>query len=338
MCDKWNPVCEFDALEALWGEAALVGDEQVALFRLPDSRIFAVSNADPATGAYVMSRGIVGSKGERATIASPLHKDVFDLETGACYTKPALTLPTWRTRIRDGVLEIAKHPVMVAASHGTSDPAGQTCIASLVQAVRESNTGVTVVDSYVDVQSPDVAASLESIPAGSSAVVVPLLLSAGYHVHVDLAEAARSRHGVSVSGALGPDPRLVVILARRLDEAGLRPDDQVVLVAAGSSNASAVSDCHEVGRLLSAHLRREVTVSFLSAAFPRAASAVTSVRASHPASRVIVSSYLLAPGYFATLAAETSADATSAPLLEEGEPPPPELVAIVTDLYRSMLA
>ncbi len=82
----WVPVCRVADLEPLWGEAALIGADQVAVFLLPDGRVFATSNADPATGAHVLSRGIIGSRGDRPTIASPLHKDVFDLETGECYT------------------------------------------------------------------------------------------------------------------------------------------------------------------------------------------------------------------------------------------------------------
>lgn len=108
LTDEWRPVCRLADLEPLWGEAALIGDLQVAIFLLPDGRIYAVSNADPATGSHVMSRGIVGSRGGRPTIASPLHKDVFDLETGHCYTKPdSLSLPTWRVREADGLISIA---------------------------------------------------------------------------------------------------------------------------------------------------------------------------------------------------------------------------------------
>jgi hypothetical protein len=44
---------------------------------------------------------------------------------------------------------------------------------------------------------------------------------------------------------------------------------------------------------------------------------------------VFVATYLLAPGYFATLAASAGADVTSRPLLVDGERPPRELVDIV---------
>ena len=334
----WTAICPANALEPLWGEAALIGDQQIALFRLPDDRVFAVSNRDPATGASVMSRGIVGSKGDRATIASPLHKDVYDLETGRCYTRADLRLPTWRTRVIDDQIEVAPHASIVAASHGTSDPVGQRAVAALVQAVRGARPELSVLDSFVDVQAPDVATVIDTSPAGVPAVIVPLLLSAGYHVHVDLAEIAAdaaSIRPVHVAAALGPDPRLATVLARRLTERGLGADDRVVLAAAGSSNPSAVADCHQMGRMLGAELGRPVTVSFISAAEPRVPVAVQNLRAEHPEARVVIASYLLAPGYFASLAASSGADATSNPLLSDGEAPPAELVELICELYET---
>lgn len=106
----WIPVCRLDELEVLWGEAALIEGEQFALFRLPDDRVHVVSNQDPATGSQVLSRGIVGSRGDRATIASPLHKQVYDLETGECFSAPDYRLPVFAVRVVDGVVEIDTRP------------------------------------------------------------------------------------------------------------------------------------------------------------------------------------------------------------------------------------
>lgn len=112
----WTTVCRAADLAPCWGEAALVGDAQVAIFLVPedgDLQVRAVSNIDPATGAAVMSRGIVGSRAGRPTVASPLHKDVYDLVTGECYTTPALHLPVWQVRQQDGVVAVA--PLALAA-------------------------------------------------------------------------------------------------------------------------------------------------------------------------------------------------------------------------------
>src|SRR5690606_38689230 len=89
---------------------------------------------------------------------------------------------------------------------------------------------------------------------------------------------------------------------------------------------------------LSVVLNREVTVGFISAASPPIETAVSAARAAHPAARVVVSTYLLAPGYFADLANQTSADIATAPLLTEIGEVPGELVSIVRDRYLDVLA
>jgi sirohydrochlorin ferrochelatase len=227
-------------------------------------------------------------------------------------------------------------PALVAASHGTSSTDGRAAVAALVRAVRTAAPAGDVLDAFVDVQEPDVASVLDAVAAvaaeGDAAVVVPLLLSAGYHVHVDLADAVRDRDAL-VTRALGPDDRLVDVLVQRLVEAGLRSDDRVVLAAAGSSDVRAVDDCRAVGRSLAARLGGRVTVGFLSAARPSVADAVARTRATHPVSRVVVASYLLAPGWFHDLAAAAGGDVTTAPLLRADAVPPAGLVDLVLDRY-----
>ena len=103
----WRVACPIAELEPSWGEAILFGELQVALFMISHDEIYAVDHLDPDTGAAVMARGIVGSRGDRPTVASPLHKQVYDLEFGTCFTDPALSLATYPTRVLDGVIEIA---------------------------------------------------------------------------------------------------------------------------------------------------------------------------------------------------------------------------------------
>lgn len=230
-------------------------------------------------------------------------------------------------------------PALVAISHGTSSPSGQVAVASLLAAVGESRPDLQVSGGFVDVQQPDVAATLAAVADAAPAVVVPLLLSAGFHVHVDLVNEVRGAVGRStaLSAALGPDDRLVTVLVRRLREAGLRAGDEVVMAAAGSTDARAVADCLETGRLLADRLGRAVTVGFISAARPSLERAVLMARQRTPGARVVVATYLLAPGYFADSAAHLG-DVVSAPLLAVGEAPPPELVQLVVDRYRELSA
>ncbi|MFO7689784.1 MAG: nitrite reductase small subunit NirD [Cryobacterium sp.] len=103
----WERVCALGDLEPSWGEAALVRQEQIALFLLSPTEIYAVTHRDPHTAAHVMARGIVGSKGDRPTISSPLHKQVYDLGTGECFSDPALALQTYPTRVVGGFIEVA---------------------------------------------------------------------------------------------------------------------------------------------------------------------------------------------------------------------------------------
>jgi nitrite reductase (NADH) small subunit len=76
-------ICALDDLTPELGVAALLGDEQVAVFCLADGRVYAVQNGCPFSGAAVM-RGITGSRGDIPTIASPVHTQVFSLEDGRC--------------------------------------------------------------------------------------------------------------------------------------------------------------------------------------------------------------------------------------------------------------
>jgi sirohydrochlorin ferrochelatase len=222
---------------------------------------------------------------------------------------------------------------VLAASHGTSSPAGQTAVRRLVERVAET-LPLPVLGCHVDVEQPDVPTALDAASrVASRATIVPLLLSAGYHVFVDLAESAEDAPlPTSVAGALGPDPRLVSVLASRLAEAGLGPDDAVVLAAAGSTDARAVADCERMGRMLAARLGRPVTVGYISAARPRLADAVGAARTT--GSRVVIATYLLAPGYFATLAGEAGADVVTDPLLTPDDTPG-ELVELVVERAAS---
>ncbi|MHA7985971.1 sirohydrochlorin chelatase [Rathayibacter sp. CAU 1779] len=219
---------------------------------------------------------------------------------------------------------------LFAASHGTSSPIGQAAVRGLVTSVAAA-AAVPVVGCHVDVEQPDVPTAIAEARDADHAIVVPLLLSAGYHVFVDLADAARSASvPATVSGALGPDERLVDVLVQRLEEAGRAPGDTLVLAAAGSSDPRAVADCRETGRMLAARLSTPVAVGFLSAASPSLGDAVADARRTAPDARVLVSTYLLAPGYFLDLVLEAGADRVADPLLTPASTPH-QLVDIVLD-------
>ena len=226
---------------------------------------------------------------------------------------------------------------LVAISHGTNSADGQAAVMALVDGVTLARPDLVVTGGFVDVQQPDVAASLGAVRSDSAAVVVPLLLSAGYHVHVDLQRETSAHERVTaLSRALGPDDRLIDVLEHRLRAETfdtLAPGQEIVLAAAGSSDVRAVEDCRRVGEMLQQRLGMRVTVGFLSAASPRLSCAVTAARLR--GSSVTVSTYLMAPGFFfdLTRAQGAGADRVTAPLLLPGETAPAPLVDLVIDRY-----
>ena len=99
----WVDVCGLDDLVLDRGVCALVGLHQVAVFKVsPDDKLYALSNHDPFSGAYVLSRGIVGSKGDTPKVASPVYKQGFDLRTGRCLDDPSVSVRTFPVRAVDG--------------------------------------------------------------------------------------------------------------------------------------------------------------------------------------------------------------------------------------------
>jgi sirohydrochlorin ferrochelatase len=238
---------------------------------------------------------------------------------------------------------------LVAASHGTDNSEGARAIRQLVQAVRDElgDRVAGVLDAFVDVQEPDVPAVLSTAlqpgahaPATAEhATVVPLLLSTGYHVRNDIAEACVPwGPRASIAPALGPASELISVLVQRLREAGWRADDLTVLVAAGSSDPRAVAECERVRSMLALALGVPVELGFLSAAAPAWRELVPALRAEHAGRRIIAATYLLAEGYFAGVARAAGADVVSAPLLVADAPVPPELVQLVSRRFAEAAA
>ena len=104
----WTTACTYDHLIPCRGAGVLLGDgTQVALFRLDDGSLYAVGNIDPFSGASVMSRGIVGDRGGRATVQSPIKKQAFALDDGVCLDDPDVALPIYSTRVTaDGYVQV----------------------------------------------------------------------------------------------------------------------------------------------------------------------------------------------------------------------------------------
>ncbi|MDQ1059798.1 sirohydrochlorin ferrochelatase [Arthrobacter globiformis] len=241
-------------------------------------------------------------------------------------------------------------PILIACAHGTSNAQGAAEVNALRDAIAALRPGLDVREAYVDVQQPDlvdVVAGLPADPAGASAVVVPLLLSVGYHVKVDIAKAVKSRPGTVAAAPLGPDPRLAALLDQRLREAGVTDNDAIVLAAAGSSNPNAAVSVEELAGQLRDLRSNRIVPAYGASAKPSVPEAVAMLReeaaggagAGESAGgvsvggRVVVASYLLAPGFFHDQLAKAGADLVTEPLL-----PSPVLAEIALERYDAALA
>ncbi|WP_199424582.1 sirohydrochlorin chelatase [Actinotalea solisilvae] len=226
-------------------------------------------------------------------------------------------------------------PVLVACSHGTRSPAGRAAIRRIVDDIRALRPELDVRPAHVDVEAPavaDVVSAALTGPGGGAGpvpgvVVVPLLLSTGVHVRHDIGAAVRAPRAAAARH-LGPDERLVDVLHERLTEVDVGPGDAVVLAAAGSSDPSARHDVEQVHAWLAQRHSGPVTVGYCAASGPSVPEAVAQARAGG-ATRVVLASYLLAPGFFHSLLSGAGADAVTAPLA-----PHPLLAHIALDRYE----
>ena len=105
--NTWNAICAFDEIVPDTGVCALLNGRQVAVFRVGAEQLFAIDNYDPNSNAAVLSRGLVGSLGERIVVASPIYKHHFDLATGECLEAPAHSVSSFPVRVENGTVWVA---------------------------------------------------------------------------------------------------------------------------------------------------------------------------------------------------------------------------------------
>jgi len=208
-------------------------------------------------------------------------------------------------------------------------------IAALVRQVERLAPVLDIQMAFVQHAEPLLADALDA--AGPDVVIVPLLLSTGYHLTTDIAGAATaidsaitaSGSGPRIAGPLGPDPLLVTALTGRLAEAGVPEGTPVVLAAAGSSDPQAADEVQAQANLLACELGAPVVVGYAAAGQPTVSEAVAELRA-RTGRPVAVATYLLAPGQFHDRLAQSGADWVTAPLGDH-----PAVAALVIDRYRT---
>lgn len=206
-------------------------------------------------------------------------------------------------------------PALVVVAHGSRDPRALSTVHTLLDRVRELRPGLPVHLGHIELNAPLLPDTLAALDT-DEAILVPLLLSRGYHVKRDIPEMAAESHvRARVAKALGPHPLLVEALYDRLMEAGWEsgPGTAVVLAAAGSRDPESKTDATRTAALLSERLGAPVLPAYATTATPTVSAAIThlTARGYH---RTAIASYFTAPGRFATECAAMAPWIASAPL------------------------
>lgn len=203
---------------------------------------------------------------------------------------------------------------LVVLAHGTRSRAGRAVIEQIVEEVVAGLPGTSARLGYVDVCEPGPAHAL----AGTrDAVVVPLFLTTGYHVRVDVSRAVVAHGAGTVSTpALTGHPGLRTALTDRSRQTvggGRSQPDAAVLVAAGTSDPRAHAEVSDLARELSGDLGILVRAGYLTGLGPRPDEVIADLRRGG-ATTVTALSFLVAPGHFQTRLEALPADQHTAPL------------------------
>lgn len=105
---QWKDICKIDDILPETGVCALLGDEQVAIFRPYHSdQVFAISNIDPFFESSVLSRGLIAEHQGELWVASPLKKQHFRLYDGHCLEDDSRSVASFTSRVVDGIVQVA---------------------------------------------------------------------------------------------------------------------------------------------------------------------------------------------------------------------------------------
>lgn len=105
----WTAICAVEDILPQAGVCALVNGRQVAIFRAGEA-LYALDNIEPASGASVLSRGIVGDLQGEAVVASPLYKHHYSLQTGRCLEDPGESVNVYPVKTMDGRVWVSMEP------------------------------------------------------------------------------------------------------------------------------------------------------------------------------------------------------------------------------------
>ena len=246
---------------------------------------------------------------------------------------------------------------LVVVAHGSADPRAAATITDLmaVAAERAAARGLGLPEmhtAYLGHAAPSLPQVMEGIGTDPHCrvTVLPLLLTAAYHSKTDIPRALARLAGefprlrVSYGAPLGPHPLLLSALERRLAQADPlghtgprhRAQTGVVLAAAGSTDPEANATIARLAGQWQARAGwfavRPASAAAATPGTPAPEEAVTRLLRAG-ARRVLVATYLLAPGYFADRI-RASALAAGAAAVSPALGASPEVAEVLLDRYQ----
>jgi len=181
---------------------------------------------------------------------------------------------------------------LVTVAHGTRRSEYNLIARSITAQAARRLGGVPHTTSYVELCRPLFAQVMAEHVEPT--IVVPLLLSTGFHIRHDLPEGLNAQ--AQLARPLGPHPLLAEVLCDRLRGAGARRGDPVVMVAAGSNDPAVDPDLEVARALLQSRWGATVRLATVTARGQRLAEVLADMRRD---GEPCVVPYLLAPGHFA---------------------------------------
>lgn len=212
---------------------------------------------------------------------------------------------------------------LIGLAHGSRDPRAAATIAEVMRAVAALRPGLVTVPAFLDLSEPDLltaaralAADREGGDASEEAIVLPLLFTQAFHARVDAPTAVRDATAetglrLHLGAILGMGEAVLDALAASAAAAGVRAEDEVVLLAVGSSDDAANRAVHDLAARWTAR-RGGIAVSagFATSGQPQAAELLASAAAAgRPAPAVVP--LFLAPGLLLDAIAAKASDVGS---------------------------
>jgi len=109
---SWTDICDLSVVPKNTGVCADFNGNQVAVFHIKNDKnesiVKAVDNFDPYGKANVLSRGLISEFENEFYIASPLLKQLFNLDTGVCAGDETVAIKTFPVRLHENTIQLGQ--------------------------------------------------------------------------------------------------------------------------------------------------------------------------------------------------------------------------------------